>query len=156
MTLAQILGWADAHRARTGAWPVSTSGGIPDTGGETWHSVNNALRQGRRGLPGGFTLAQLLADQRAVRNRLDLPRLTIKQVLVWADAHWRRTGKWPKASSGPIFCSGGEIWRRIDTALRQGDRGLPGGMSLSRVLARERNVRPGVDRSPSTVEQILR
>jgi hypothetical protein len=156
LTLAQILRWADAHRAHTGAWPVSTSGVIPDAGGETWHSVDKALRHGRRGVPGDLSLAQLLADQRAVRNRLDLPRLTIKQVLLWADAHWRRTGKWPKASSGPIFCSGGETWRRIDNALRQGNRGLPGGMSLSRLLVRERNVRPGSDRPPLTIEQILR
>jgi hypothetical protein len=156
LTLPQILGWADAHRARTGAWPVSTSGTIPDTGGETWHCVNNALRHSRRGLPGGFSLAQLLADQRGARNHLDLPRLTIKQLLLWADAHRRRTGKWPKASSGPILCSGGESWRRIDSALRQGVRGLPGDLSLARLLARERNVRPGSDRPVLTIEQVLR
>ena len=45
LTVQQILSWADAYRIRTGAWPLSESGAIPDSGGETWHAVNNALRK---------------------------------------------------------------------------------------------------------------
>jgi hypothetical protein len=155
LTLAQILSWADAHHARTGKWPQSVSGSIPESPGETWHSVNNALRAGRRGLPGGSSLAQLLADQRKVRNNVNLPRLTLNQVLLWADAHYRRTGKWPWRASGPILCSGGETWSHIDSALHQGNRGLPGGLSLSRLLAEHRGVRTRAHCPELTCRQIL-
>ena len=30
------------------------------------------------------------------------PRLTIAQVLAWADAHYARTGKWPTIKSGAV------------------------------------------------------
>ncbi|HEV3445038.1 MAG TPA: hypothetical protein VG099_10370 [Gemmataceae bacterium] len=155
LTLAQILAWADAYHARTNRWPLASSGAIPESPGDTWHAMNNALRNGRRGLPGGFSLAQLLADQRSAPNHHRLPQLTIKQVLLWADVHHRRLGRWPKASSGPILCSGGETWSRIDTALRQGNRGLPGNTSLAQVLAAQRGARMGSDSLPLSFEQIL-
>jgi hypothetical protein len=156
LTLAQVLSWADAHHARTGCWPISTSGPIPEAPGDTWHSIHNALRHGRRGLPGGLSLAQLLADQRGVRNRLALPPLTLRQVLLWADAHYRRTGRWPRSTSGPILCSGGETWAKVDNALKQGNRGLPAGQSLSHLLAEQRGVRQGSQRPPLAISQILR
>jgi hypothetical protein len=60
LTVEQILAWADAHQARTGHWPSSESGAIPETRSETWAKVHSALREGHRGLPGGDTLARLL------------------------------------------------------------------------------------------------
>jgi hypothetical protein len=155
LTVEQVLSWADAHHARTGSWPITTSGPIPEASGDTWHSVHNALRHGRRGLPGGVSLAQFLADRRGVRNRLALPPLTIKQILLWADAHYRRTGRWPRNTSGPILCSGGETWAKIDNVLRQGNRGLPAGQSLSRLLAEHRAVRPGGQLPLLVISQIL-
>jgi hypothetical protein len=78
--------------------------------------------------------------------------LTVAQVLTWADAHHARTGRWPRATEpGPSSLPPGEIWRNIDTALRQGHRGLPGGDSLRRLLARRRGVR-----RPLTVRGVLR
>jgi hypothetical protein len=70
------------------------------------------------------------------------PRLTIEQILAWADAHHARTGRWPRildpdAASLPA----GLTWRHLDLALRLGLHGLPGGDSLPRVLARERGAR---------------
>jgi hypothetical protein len=60
-TLKQILGWADAHRKRTGDWPSCWSGRIPEAPSETWLAVDKALRDGGRSLEGGSSLAQLLA-----------------------------------------------------------------------------------------------
>jgi hypothetical protein len=40
LTVAQILAWADAHRARTGEWPRVLSGPIPEAPGESWRAVN--------------------------------------------------------------------------------------------------------------------
>ena len=62
LTLAQILAWADEHRARTGEWPVASSGPVEGVPGEKWEAVNWALAQGLRGLPGGSSLSRLLAE----------------------------------------------------------------------------------------------
>jgi hypothetical protein len=106
-------------------------------------------------LPGDTTLARLLAAERGSRNHLDLPRLSLKQILLWADAHYRRTGRWPKCSSGPILCSGGETWSRVDSALKQGNRGLSAGQSLSHVLAEHRGARLRARCPEFTIKQIL-
>jgi hypothetical protein len=76
------------------SWPGPTrkSGRIPGSGGETWSAVNDALHSGARGLPGGSSLARLLAAWRGVRNRKGLPALTEAQVLAWADDHHGRPG----------------------------------------------------------------
>jgi hypothetical protein len=66
LTAALILAWADAHRARTGAWPVANSGPVLGAPGETWNGVNLALVQGGRGLPGGTSLSRLLQEYRGV------------------------------------------------------------------------------------------
>ena len=46
---------------------VLVSGAIPGTNGETWAMVHGALRHGRRGLPGGSSLARFLADHQGQR-----------------------------------------------------------------------------------------
>jgi hypothetical protein len=75
LTVAQILRWADAHHRRTGRWP--TAGGGPAVGapGEGWHAIDNALRLGLRGLPGGDSLPLLLVRHGRKPRRWDHPRL---------------------------------------------------------------------------------
>src|SRR5438046_791715 len=77
-----------------GRLPIADSGSIPEAAGETWRAVSLALFKGGRGLPRGSSLARLLAAERDVPNRLDLPRLTCQQILVWANDHRRHTGEW--------------------------------------------------------------
>ncbi len=137
----QILTWADAYRRRTGCWPDRNSGPIPEAPGETWLAVQVALQQGHRGLPGGSSLAGLLAEERGVRNQATVPPLSPERILAWADAHHRRTGRWPRSTSGPVTDAPGETWLAIQTALQKGQRGLPGGSSLARLLAEHRGVR---------------
>jgi len=141
LTIDQILSWADAHRSRTGAWPTRDSGTIPGTKGETWLAAAQALTVGGRGLPGSSSLAQLLSRCRGARNHLDLPPLTVEQILGWADAHHTRTGQWPVRSSGAIPGTDGEVWAAIESALVAGVRSLPGRDSLARLLARHRGAR---------------
>jgi hypothetical protein len=64
LTVEQILAWADEHFARTGEWPDTVSGLVGATPGERWGNLNRALVLGLRGLPGGTTLARLLAARR--------------------------------------------------------------------------------------------
>jgi len=99
----QILAWADAHFNLTGQWPQSSLGPIAGTARETWHGVDAALRTGLRGLRGGSSLPLLLqAKHGGVRNASNLPRLTERKVVSWADDHYRRTGLWPVVASGPV------------------------------------------------------
>jgi hypothetical protein len=141
LTTAQILAWADAHHKRTGTWPLDHSGPIRGAPGETWNAVHKALIRGRRGLPGGSSLARFLEKHRGVRNRLSAPRLTIERILRWVDAHHKRTGRWPIQSSGVVPGNPNETWAVVNAALVAGTRGLPRGGSLARLLARHRGVR---------------
>jgi hypothetical protein len=149
------LAWADAHRARTGQWPTSTSGEILEAEELTWLTIHLSLKDGLRGLPGGTTLARFLVDHGRGRNRKGLPSLMIEDILKWADEHRRRTGQWPKARSGPIAAAPGETWMAVQIALQQGRRGLPGGTTLPRLLAEHRGVANHLDRPALTVACIL-
>jgi hypothetical protein len=143
LTLAQILAWADRYHEATGSWPKHDSGPIPTAPEETWEAVDTALRIGIRGLKGKDSLARLLSRRRGVRNNADLPRLTPRKVLKWADHHVNRTGKWPTCESGPVADAPGETWSAVNLALWQGLRGLPGGSSLAKLLDEFRRGRPG-------------
>jgi hypothetical protein len=55
-----IRQWAMEHLRRTGQWPSARSGTIEEAPGETWRAINRALVDGKRGLPGGSSLAQVL------------------------------------------------------------------------------------------------
>ncbi len=143
------------HHRRTGSWPVQGSGPVAGTEGETWTGVDQALRKGRRKLPGGDSLARLLARKVGVRNGADAPRLTVEEILRWADAHFESTGIWPKDTSGPVAGAPGETWMAIDVALRVGARGLPKGLSLARLLAARRGVRNRLAAPPLSEEQSL-
>jgi hypothetical protein len=136
-----IVDWARAHHRRTGEWPTQYSGPIPEAPGENWKKMQAALIDGRRSLPGGSSLARLLADRCGVRNRGDLPRLTLAAILRWADAHRERTGAWPRHDTGPVADAPGETWLGIESALRDAVRGLPGGSTLARLLQERRGVR---------------
>ncbi len=129
LTSRQILAWADAHYQRTGQWPMVKSGPVYGVRGITWQILDQALRCGTRGLPGGSSLRQLLAKKRGIK-----PHLTYNQVLAWANEHHDRTGKWPTVRSGVVHVAPLESWLAIDRALRRGARGLPGGTSLFRLL----------------------
>ena len=153
LTIDRILEFADAYHTATGDWPNKKSGQVTDTN-ETWAGINITLRRGQRGLQGGDSLAQLLAKHRSVRNRKDLPPLTIKQILSWADEHKKATGNWPKQNSGQVRGTN-ETWSGIHCSLRVGRRGLPGGLSLAKLLAEQHNVRNIHDLQPLTIKQVL-
>src|SRR5687768_3016863 len=94
LTIAQILAWADEHHERTGTWPTRESGRVRQSALDRWKTIDGALRTGARGLTGGSSLPRLLAAKRGVRNRHALSRLSEKMILRWADAHFRKYGKW--------------------------------------------------------------
>jgi hypothetical protein len=150
----QILAWADAYHAATGKWPTGKSGPISGAN-ETWNAVATAMHAGVRGLRRGFSLSQLLARRRGVRNRGDLPPLKESQILTWADHHFGQTGRWPAAGSGVVAEAPGETWMAIEQALIKGLRGLSGGSSLARLISAGRGVRHRLLPPPLTEQQIL-
>ncbi|MBI1374527.1 MAG: hypothetical protein GC159_17555 [Phycisphaera sp.] len=153
-----ILSWADKQHKRTGQWPNITSGRVFDAPGESWRPIDNAMRKGFRGLAGGTSLAQLLTEQRGVASRAARPGLSESQILRWADDHYASTGRWPNLLSGAVARHRGsypESWKNIDQSLMRGDRGLPGGDTLSRLLARERGARVKAMSVDLSVERIL-
>jgi hypothetical protein len=98
-----------------------------------------ALRKGLRGLPGGSSLAQLLAERRAVRNLSTLPDLAVESILAWADAFHQRQGTWPHVNSG---------------AIRGFGRNLRGGSSQARLLAQHRRRRNHLGWPPLSKKKI--
>jgi hypothetical protein len=156
LTSEHILAWADAHHARTGAWPDPRSGPISEAPDHTWGTVDAALRRGFHGLSGGSSLIHLFVKERGVRSAGYAPPLTELLILAWADAFHLRTGRWPTETSGPLEEAPGENWSLLSAALQQGTRELPGGSSLARMLARERGVRNLKRLAPMTFLEILR
>ncbi|HEX4607772.1 MAG TPA: hypothetical protein VH092_06145, partial [Urbifossiella sp.] len=156
LTVPLVLAWADAHHRRTGDWPDPHDGNpIPKAPkGTSWSAVHTALVRGKRGLPGGTSLPRLLEQHRGVRNHLAARPLSEAQILRWADDHRRRTGGYPKRNDGPILIAPGETWSAVENALIKGGRGLPGGESLAKFLARCRGVRNKSALPRLTVEQI--
>jgi hypothetical protein len=143
LTVDRILAWADEHRRCTGRWPSAVAGPVAGAPGENWRNLNEALVQGYRGLPGGSSLARLLAERRGRPRRTVGPPLTVGQILGWAEQHLRRTGRWPTTASGPVADEPGENWRALNMALWKGHRGLPRGGSLARLLREHRKGTPG-------------
>ena len=155
LALGKILAWADAHHRRTGRWPaIACRSPIPEASGESWCAINSALSYGSRGLPGGSSLARLLAKHRGRRYATAMPKLTIPQILAWADAHYHRNGRWPTKISGPVAEAPAENWGTINRAMCSGRRGLSGGLSLPKLLAEHRGRRPW-GRKRLTIRQIL-
>lgn len=153
LTIPQILAWADAFHSATGEWPGYLDGRIPKTR-LTWSAVHTALVRGKRGLPGGISLPQLLEQHRGARNHMAAPPLTEATILDWADDHHGRTGCYPKHDDGPVLAAPGETWGAIENALIKGNRGLAGNESLAKFLARHRSVRNKADLPPLTVALI--
>ncbi len=153
LTIEQILVWTDEYLQATGEWPSKKSGDVKGSN-ESWDGIDNALRRGSRGLARCGSLARLLANYRNKRNRAELPPLTTDQIINWADSHRARTGEWPNQHSGPIIGTD-EIWKRINDALQKGVRGLPSGLSLTKLLATYRDVRNSSDLPPLTISRIL-
>jgi hypothetical protein len=140
LTIPQILAWAEEHRNRTGKWPGVYSGRVGAAPEKTWMAIDHALRIGGCGLPAGTSLARLLGKPCRVRknkrNKSKTTPLRVNQILAWAKRHHELTGKLPSKQCGAVHGAPTEQWGTIDAQLRHGGRGLPGGSSLAKLLAK--------------------
>jgi len=71
-----ILRWAEAFNERVGYWPTRHSAFTDLSRREKWAIIDQALREGLRGLPGKSSLAKLLKEHRGVaKASREKPRL---------------------------------------------------------------------------------
>jgi len=151
----QILAWVDEYCATNGKYHAAKSGGdIPNSNGETWSTVNTALRSGPRWLSGQTTLAKFIAEN---RPPLDVPpakpHLTEEQILVWVDYYYELHGKYPSRnlnSREKIPNSNSDTWSGIDTALRTNGRGLRRKTTLAKLIAEHKEKHKETNRTPDT------
>lgn len=154
LTVPQILAWADEFHHRQQCWPNRCSGRISFTE-ESWREIDSALKAGCRGLPRGTSLAKLLSRRCGVPHRANRSELSETKILRWAKTHYRRTGRWPIANSGPVDQAPSETWSAINEALIKGRRNLPRGSSLATLLAAWGVKRNRKRPSTLTIRQIL-
>jgi hypothetical protein len=69
------------------------------------------------------------------------PPLDIGDILRWADVFHLRHGRWPHRDDGPVEGTADLTRRRIDSALKPGNRCLPRGSSLAKLLLARRKRR---------------
>lgn len=157
LRLVDILRWADEFCAAHKRWPNHQDGLIPGTADQTWLAVDAALNRGHRGLPGGDTLAKLLHRHRGRWHQREPPRLSVEQVLEWADAHFKRTGGWPCGQDRTQIPGApkGTTWVAVQVALARGGRGLPSGTTITQLLQEHRGVRNSKALPPLTEADIL-
>jgi len=132
---SRSITWADAHYEETGKWPSNGSGPVLGAPGERWISLDMALREGSRDLPGGSSLSKTL-DKRRASLRRNARQMTEGELMELAKLHKARFGVWPSESSGPVA---GTSWAAIDHVLRFGSPVLPGGSSLEKFIAKNEN-----------------
>jgi hypothetical protein len=99
---------------------------------EKWKYLDQCLRMGRRGLPGGSSLHNIL---RELKQRPET--VSERQIRIWAKAFFKDTDRWPtKHDQNSLRYSTYDItWHGWDRALQRGWYGLPGGSSLSELVA---------------------
>lgn len=134
LPVADALRWADAFHARRGRWPTTACGRVCGAEGETWLGIDRALREQSRIACPHPSLRRLLEVERGARYPQKAWVLSPELILAWADGHFDRTGEWPAIRSGPIREAAGLSWWAVDSALRYGRHGLPGGSSLARLI----------------------
>jgi superfamily II DNA or RNA helicase len=142
-----VVKWAERYFKKHKQWPTPASGqidGAPD--GETWMRVIGAVQQGLRGLEKRTSLNALLREhgRNAESNRALRLKLTKEKILELLRDYHERTGEWPgELTKDPELEKTGLNWRKVDRALREGARGLPGSSSIAKLLAAELGVRNG-------------
>lgn len=148
---------ANDHKTRTGYWPKHTSGKVHGgADGDTWSVYNHSLSRGKRGLPGGSSLADLLDRRFGVTNYHNKPNLSDGLIIRIAASHFMSTNRWPTQHSGPVEGGHpGDTWLGYHRALADGNRSLPGGTTLSKLLApiKELVKREGVSALRAMIEQ---
>ena len=144
LSIDQIKGWVDAHRAANdGKFPSLSSGEVLNADrsptGETWKKLDALFRTVQKGRPArglqnsGFTslsdfLDKSYPDEREIREKKQDP--SIEQIREWVDVHRAaNAGKFPSVKSGEVLNADGsptgETWKGLDELFRKAQKGRP-------------------------------
>lgn len=120
--LTEALIWKAAQNwfKRTGSWPAErTIGNIPELPNCNWVQLNQSLRTGLHGLPGGSSLAKLLVFN-GVENNSCKQILTEDMILRAAQNWFKQTGRWPtRRTIGKIPEFPGHVWYGVNRILKE-------------------------------------
>lgn len=64
LSICKIFEWADQHYRQLGKWPSARSRVVSDAPHERWSTIDEALRLGSHGLPGGLSLSKLFKSRK--------------------------------------------------------------------------------------------
>ena len=138
-------------------WCQPDDGSVEGTLQEKWKNLDASLRRGYRGLPGGSSLALLLAERRGKphqgqqRKFFVLSRFSNGRMLTMV-----APGNGRACVKGPIINAPDETWDGSRYGLVGANlRSLPGGLSLAKLLFQHRGVYNHLILPPLTVIQIL-
>lgn len=150
LTKEQIIRSARLFFYKKGVFPSCKYGKTVSVPGmhidETWSALNQALKNESRGLVGSTTLSTLLMPLRQElvalghlkANAATKGELTTSQIIKSAQQFFDTTGELPSHHDGVGVLVPGmhrdETWSAVDSALRNGSRGLEGGTNLYNLL----------------------
>jgi hypothetical protein len=103
-------------------WPDRHDGAIPTLEG-SWLAIDEALRVGVRGLPGGSSLAKERVALTGARRRQSLTEENVKAAIL---AHHRATGAWPNDSTKGVIPGVGYTWSYVRAFIRNSGHGFHG------------------------------
>ena len=148
--LDEILNYADLWYEEHGEWPKKSSGLVGDGTELTWNDINNQCSRKEY----NSSLANLLLEKRGVRHHLAQKKLSIELIISWAKHHFQETRSWPTFKSGNVLADPSENWGAIRSSLVQGNRGLPSGLSIEKVLFNELGI-VGVRSGKNLTEELI-
>ncbi len=143
ITEDMILSKADEYFEQKGKWPKTDSGNIAGFD-ITWRTINERLKSGNLGLRASGGLASLLFEKRSVNfagKHKSKKNFTDEYVLQLCDAFYEKNNRYPNSKDRDKLVDGEKFnWRVIVSAYSKGRRGLKKGMSIAKLLKKNRNV----------------
>jgi len=134
LTIVKIQAAITAFHKDQGTHPNEKSGDATAYFGypETWSAVQAAAYHGVRGLPGGSTLITIAREMGLVKGKPPLNMPLVKKAI---SSFYKEHGIHPNGASGDATAYFGysETWGAVQSALKKGYRGLPGGKTLVEV-----------------------
>ncbi len=118
-------------------WPNRKDGVVPDLGG-SWLAIDEALRVGVRGLPGGSSLSKERLALIGSRSRKQLTAASVKDAIL---AHHAATGAWPNESTAGATPGVAHSWSYLRAVVRKGTL-FPNGYTFSKLVRELRGLSP--------------
>jgi hypothetical protein len=136
LTEDEILSWADLFKSKYGHYPTQNSPRIPEMQGNTWATIDAAMRVQGRGLRQKGGLSQFLGQKRGYvpANGKSMSDISLDEIIDHMVRFRNKFHRWPTYSDQSLDGSSSEKWSNINSILSRGGRGLRGRLSLLRLV----------------------